>query len=341
MSRKLFIFAYYKRFLVMKGFLKALYLRLRLILQPVVSFLWSLLRVVNVFSSLFVVAIVIYGIGFQMESHMMRVAPIFNMIYLLFLFELTVSLVKSFFTVSKPQQRYIISVFYVLLLYVAIVWFVLPDSIVSAHSFLMLVHQVYVIFGAVSFIAIIKLSVVITQSLTSRLNPTWIFVGSFIALICMGAGLLFLPRATTHPIRFIDALFTSVSAVCVTGLTTVDVSSTFTLMGKSVIALLIQLGGIGIMTFTSFFGLFFIGKHLTQNKLLIKDLIDPGIKELDKFFKTLWYIIFVTFTVEIIGAYFIFMSIGGHTWNDVGFAVFSLYISILQCWFFYCKWRVV
>ena len=71
------------------------------------------------------------------------------------------------------------------------------------------------VFGAVIFISIIKLSVVITQSLTSRLNPTWIFVGSFALLIIIGAGLLFLPRATTHPIRFIDALFTSVSAVCV------------------------------------------------------------------------------------------------------------------------------
>ena len=70
-------------------------------------------------------------------------------------------------------------------------------------------------FGAVIFISIIKLSVVVTHSLTSRLNPTWIFVGSFALLIMLGAGLLFLPRATTHPIRFIDALFTSVSAVCV------------------------------------------------------------------------------------------------------------------------------
>lgn len=58
-----------------------------------------------------------------------------------------------------------------------------------------------------------------------------------------------------------------------------------------------------------FFGLFFIGKHLTQNKLLIKDLIDPE-KGIGQIFKTLWYIIFVTFTVELIGAYSIFVSIG-------------------------------
>ena len=280
----------------MKGFLKAIYLRLRLVLQPFFAFLWSLLRVVNIFSSLLIVGIVIYGVGFQMEAHMMRVASVFYVAYLLFFSELTVSLLKSFIATHKTKQWYIIFLFYLLLLYVAIVWFVLPDSVVSSYPIFFFVHQVYVVFGAVIFISIIKLSVVVTQSLTSRLNPTWIFVGSFALLIMLGAGLLFLPRATTHPIRFIDALFTSVSAVCVTGLTTVDVSSTFTLMGKSVIALLIQLGGIGIMTFTSFFGLFFIGKHLTQNKLLIKDLIDPE-KGIGQFFIFLLYIIFVIFMV--------------------------------------------
>ena len=55
--------------------------------------------------------------------------------------------------------------------------------------------------------------------------------------------------------------------------------------------------------------------------LLIKDLIDPE-KGIGQIFKTLWYIIFVTFTVELIGAYSIFFSIGGNSWNDVGFAVF-------------------
>lgn len=306
---------------MMKGFFKSLYLRLRLFLQPFLAFLWSSLRVINVLSSLLMVGVVVYGIGFQMESHMMEVFPLFNVAYLLFFFELTISVFKNLFSEHKPKQWYLIAAFYTLLSYISVVWFVLPHSIVESFAFLNAVHNVYVIVGAVILISVIKLSVVLTQSLTSRLNPTWIFVGSFALLIIFGAGLLYLPRATAHPIRFIDALFTSVSAVCVTGLTTVDVSSTFTLMGKSVIALLIQLGGIGIMTFTSFFGLFFIGKHLTQNKLLIKDLIDPQ-KGIGQIFKTLWYIIFVTFVVEIIGAYLIFLSIDGHTWSDVGFAVF-------------------
>jgi len=277
--------------------------------------------VVNFFLSLLLVGLVVYGVGFQMEDHMMKVAGIFNVVYLLFFCELTISLFKYMFVSDRPKQWYLVFLFYCALTYVGFVWFILPNSIVQSVSVLAAVHNIYVIFGAVTLIAVVKLSVVITQSLTSRLNPTWIFVGSFALLIIVGAGLLFLPRATTHPIRFIDALFTSVSAVCVTGLTTVDVSSTFTLMGKSVIALLIQLGGIGIMTFTSFFGLFFIGKHLTQNKMLIKDLVDPQ-KGIGQIFKTLWYIIFVTFVVEIIGAYLIFVTIHGSNWNDVGFAVF-------------------
>lgn len=80
-----------------------------------------------------------------------------------------------------------------------------------------------------------------------------VLVGSFAALIFAGAGMLMLPAATPvdQPIRFLDALFTSTSATCVTGLIVVDTPTAFTRFGHTVILVLIQLGGLGILSFAA------------------------------------------------------------------------------------------
>lgn len=104
-----------------------------------------------------------------------------------------------------------------------------------------------------------QLSGILVRLLGKRTNPSLILAGSFLVFILLGTGLLMLPRATYHGISFMDALFTATSATCVTGLVTVDVPSTFTLEGQILIILLIQIGGLGVMTLTSFFAMFFMG----------------------------------------------------------------------------------
>ncbi len=85
------------------------------------------------------------------------------------------------------------------------------------------------------------------------LPATQLFLLSFAGLILFGTlGLLILPGLYTGPrLGFVDALFTSTSAVCVTGLIVVDTAKYFTPLGQAWIALLIQLGGLGILTFTT------------------------------------------------------------------------------------------
>ena len=85
-------------------------------------------------------------------------------------------------------------------------------------------------------------------------RPTTILVLGFISIIILGSLLLYLPvsRKAGAAATFADCLFVSVSAVCVTGLTTVDIATTFTLSGRIVIAVLIQLGGLGFATFALF-----------------------------------------------------------------------------------------
>ena len=82
-----------------------------------------------------------------------------------------------------------------------------------------------------------------------RLPPPAVLTLVYLALIVSGGILLWLPVSTTMPISFSDALFTSTSAVTVTGLIVVDTGTVFTLFGQIVITLLIQMGGLGLMTF--------------------------------------------------------------------------------------------
>jgi trk system potassium uptake protein TrkH len=88
------------------------------------------------------------------------------------------------------------------------------------------------------------------KKLREYLSPIDKVLISFVLLILAGACILCLPVCTTGGISFIDALFTSTSAVCVTGLTVLDTAKDFTFVGQVVILLLIQMGGLGIMTFS-------------------------------------------------------------------------------------------
>ncbi|MED4587345.1 potassium transporter TrkG [Priestia flexa] len=82
-----------------------------------------------------------------------------------------------------------------------------------------------------------------------KLTPPQLLTSIFGGGIIIGALLLMLPFSTTEPISWIDALFTSTSAMTVTGLAVVDTGTLFTVFGQTIIMLLIQVGGLGIMSF--------------------------------------------------------------------------------------------
>lgn len=156
------------------------------------------------------------------------------------------------------------------------------------------------------------------------LNPGQLFIVSFMIIIIIGTFLLLLPRATFEGITFTDAFFTSTSAVCVTGLVVVDTGSYFTTFGQSIILILIQIGGIGIMTFTSYFSYYFHGNTSYENQLLLKDLTNS--ERLGDVFDTLKKIILLTILIEIIGAGIIYLTVD-HSTSEFGtegvfFAIF-------------------
>jgi len=139
------------------------------------------------------------------------------------------------------------------------------------------------------------------------LNPAQLFIASFIGIILIGTFLLMLPNATYTKISYLDALFTSTSAVCVTGLIVVDTGTFFTQFGQTIILLLIQLGGIGILTFASYFSYFFKGGSNYENQLVLSDLTNS--QKLSDVFSTLKRILIITFSIEIIGGLLIYTSL--------------------------------
>lgn len=152
-------------------------------------------------------------------------------------------------------------------------------------------------------------------------NPTILFVISFIALILLGTVLLMLPRTTlVAPLGFVDALFMATSAVCITGLTVTDISTNFSMFGQSVIMLLVQVGGLGIMTFTGFFGYFFSGGFSYKNQLMFGEIL--GENKLNSVISTLLTIIFITLFFELIGGFLIFFSLDAAQFANTGERIF-------------------
>ncbi|WP_185876891.1 TrkH family potassium uptake protein [Blattabacterium cuenoti] len=138
-------------------------------------------------------------------------------------------------------------------------------------------------------------------------NPAFIFIISFIFLSFLGSFLLMLPESTVKKISFIDALFTSTSAVCVTGLVVLDTSKDFTYLGKLIILSLIELGGLGILTITSFFSYFFRDGFSFKEAIFVSNFLNT--KTTSNVLSLAVRVVMFSLTVEIIGALLIYFSV--------------------------------
>jgi trk system potassium uptake protein TrkH len=139
-----------------------------------------------------------------------------------------------------------------------------------------------------------------------HLSPTRIFVLSFAAVILTGGILLRFPfSATQGHLRFVDALFTSTSAVCVTGLVVIDVGKDLSILGQVITIFLFQIGGLGIITFSTVFfvlmgrGISFKGREIVQSTFLHTPRRD--------FIVIAKSVLWFTFITESIGTLFLFI----------------------------------
>ena len=134
----------------------------------------------------------------------------------------------------------------------------------------------------------------------TRWNTLRVTAAGFLGVILLGAVLLYLPVSNTQPIAFTDALFTSATSVCVTGLVTVVPASQFTLFGKVILLLLIQIGGLGVIACGTLF-LFLLNKKITiQERVVLKEAY--GADRLGGIVRLVRKVILGTFAVEGAGA---------------------------------------
>ena len=212
---------------------------------------------------------------------------------------------------------------------------VLPD-IVSVAAVPAWFTGLYHLFAAklymlsvVGIFAVMEISRGIISITRRRTNPAMLLAITFLVIIFFGTTLLMMPRSTLDgvSISLVDALFTATSSVCITGLTTVDLATTFSTEGLLIIALLVQIGGLGVMTITSFFALFFMGNTGLYDQFALRDMVQSD--TFTSLMSTLLSILGFTLGIEAIGAFFIWTTIHGQL--GMGMAdeiLFSLFHAV-------------
>ncbi len=267
-------------------------------LRPIIKDISFILSIVGVLT-------LIYDFGF---NHQAAETEILKRIFLVVIFGgLVAGIIRYLSKYSRPKLSVIPYDF----LYIAFLFFIIITDykiLIGSDSFSYALHIKKVwIHLAVLLIFIREFSAENFNFRGMSLHPAQFFIVSFLLIIVFGWILLLLPNATYHGISPIDALFTSTSAVCVTGLIVVDTGTYFTQSGQYIILFLIQLGGLGIMTFTSYFSYFFKAGSSYENQLLLSAMTNT--EKIGEVFGTLKKIILITFIIEAFGAFLIFQSL--------------------------------
>lgn len=285
-------------------------------IHPYVRMILGVITSITYLASILLIAGVVYEHGFTIsaaEAHQLQ--RLYHAVWIVFMADVTLRILLEY----KDTRRTFSKLTWVLtiLLYLTLipVIFHRPDeegAILQFWEFLngKLYHLVLLL-----LFSFLSLSNGLVRLLGRRTNPSLILAVSFLIIILIGTGLLMLPRCTVAGISWVDSLFISTSAVCVTGLTSVDVASTFTTTGFVVIILLIQIGGLGVMTLTSFFAMFFMGNTSLYNQLVVRDMVSSN--SLNSLLSTLVYILGFTLVIEGIGTLAIWGNIHGTMGMDL------------------------
>ena len=282
------------------------------LLQPYVRILLRMMAVLTYMASLLLIVGVVYEHGFPLSAtDISHLKILYKADWIIFLIDVTLHIFLEYKGTKKNFRKLAWILSWLLYLTLVPVIFHRPDeegAILYVWDFLG--SKLYHIPLLLLF-SFLNLSNGLVRLLGRRTNPSLILAVSFFVIILIGTGLLLLPRCTVEGVvlSWVDALFTSTSAVCVTGLVPVDVSATFTPMGLTVIILLIQVGGLGVMTLTSFFAMFFMGNTSLYNQLVVRDMVSSN--SLGSLLSTLLYILGFTMVIEGAGMVSIWLGIHG------------------------------
>ncbi len=283
--------------------------------NPFRSFIEILLKAAHIVTCLAAVVLIVCVIvrnGFILQPEDVKVInKVFHGVWVIFIVDF---LLNVFLNFSESVKRYRLIAWFtniILLLTLIPVWSKPPIYGDILQQGWHVLESTWFRVVILLFLSLQKISSVLVGFLGKRTNPSQILAISFLTIILIGSALLMLPRCTFDAAKlpWIDSLFISTSAVCVTGLVPVDVATTFTPMGLTIIAILIQIGGIGVMTLTSFFAMFFMGDTSIYNQLAVRDMLSS--KSLNSLLSTMRYILLLTFIIELCGMASIWVSVHG------------------------------
>lgn len=147
------------------------------------------------------------------------------------------------------------------------------------------------------------------MNLIKKIKPGRIIVLGFLIVILLGTILLMLPISINEGenVSFIDALFTSTSAVCVTGLIAIDTADTFTVFGRTVVVLLIQIGGLGVTSVGVGFIMLLKKKIGIKERTLIKESMNlDSLRGVVKLVKSILIMTLIFESIGVILSYIVF-----------------------------------
>jgi trk system potassium uptake protein len=254
-----------------------------------------------------VFAILTIRFGIAPDSHDIRIAGEILILAVSFLYFTGVLLPISIASIkerlSDEKWLFLFSIIYILALLIFEINTLGSDSASSGAS----LKGAIAISFAYSIICSVRVLLASFGSWAlEHLSPAAILPVSFALVIAFGTIMLMLPNSTPEgSMDFVDAAFTSTSATCVTGLIVKDTALDFTVFGQVIILILIQVGGLGIMTFVAFFALF-LGHNagLRESTSLIRVMDSDFVSDLKKIMGS---IIGWTLTIETAGAFILFI----------------------------------
>ncbi|HSK13328.1 MAG TPA: potassium transporter TrkG [Phnomibacter sp.] len=264
----------------------------------------------------------IYDIGFNPFYHIQQ--QLWQAFHWMVIAMAILQMLRLFERVIGRERKRLILISFIMACsfsYIAFTSSLYVVSTSSDHNTLLLAKGLQ--YGLVFFLAFYELSKLAGAIYRRGVSSAVVFVSSFLVLITIGTGLLLLPRSTIHGLSLPDALFMSTSAVCVTGLATVSLTD-LTLLGQLIILVLLQIGGLGVMTFAGLLGSSLSGRSTFQSQLALRDMVNSN--HISNVLQTVNTIIGVAFLFELAGMFFLYTTVDAKAFSSetdrLYFAVF-------------------
>tara|TARA_B110000444_G_scaffold193375_1_gene183478 strand:+ start:2300 stop:4111 length:1812 start_codon:yes stop_codon:yes gene_type:complete len=280
-------------------------------------------RVLNLFKfgsfaiAFFVLCLFVYQYGFALEPHTKAwILLVVKASFVFYILKYISSIIYSYNPIRFMKESWIEFLFLCLIVINSFCGWLMEHSLLNFIGSWLNLHNLenfYTVFIQSYFFILvgIELGKASPKITAIRLTPPQLLISSFILLILTGTGLLIMPEMTysRNSISFFDAFFTSLSASCVTGLIVLDTATYFTQKGHIILMLLIQLGGLNIISFATLFAVFSRkGLGIKHQSIIHENLSSDSLFSSKGLVRKIF---FFSLFMEIIGAILLY-----YNWNQ-------------------------